>query len=129
MDQGSGNPFQHINALYWSVSPVALRGIADRVRTILTELVAEMRAGMPGDQLIPTAELADQAVNVAVHGNKSRVTVTAAQSSVGSTSAASHGEKPGSPLWTRSRKNGAFAAGSASVLGLGFAIAQWQGWI
>src|SRR5207253_2086023 len=103
MDQASGSRSQHINALYWSVSPIALRGIVDRVRTTLTELVAEMRAGMAADEVFPSAELADQAVSVAVYGKKSRVTVTAAQAASGATSTVSLADQTGSPFWTRSR--------------------------
>lgn len=39
--------FQQITALYWSVSSNSMRGVVDRVRTSLTELVAEIRAGLP----------------------------------------------------------------------------------
>lgn len=130
MDQALGNPFQHITSLYWSVSPVALRGIVDRVRTTLTELVAEMRAGMTPDETVPSAQLTDQAVNIAVHGNRSRVNVNTAQSAHGGASTASNrSEDEHSPFWTRSRKVGAFIAGTASISGLGLGLAQVKGWL
>jgi hypothetical protein len=80
MNHQNSNQFEHIERLYWSISKIVIRAVLDRIRTTLVELVAEMRAGMPGDVDIPNAELASQAVNVAVHGKGHRVTVTTAQS-------------------------------------------------
>lgn len=116
MDQASQNPFQHITALYWSVSSVNLHSIVDQVRTTLAELVAELRAGMPRNQQVPSEGVARQAVEVAVHGAKSRVTVTTAQATGGSDAAvvpeASGGD---SPFWTLGRKIGACLVGLASI--------------
>ena len=39
---------QRILSIYWAVSPVAIRGVLDQIRTSLTILVAELRATMPG---------------------------------------------------------------------------------
>lgn len=130
MDQASGNPFQHINALYWSISPVALRGIVDRVKTTLAELVAEMRAGMAPDETVPSAQLTDQAVNIAVNGNRSRVSVNTAQSTNGGISTTSSlDDTGGSAFWTRSKRIAAFVAGTASIVGLGVGLAQVNGWL
>jgi hypothetical protein len=70
-----------ITALYWSLSAPAIEGVLDRIRTTLVELVAEMRAGMPEAAEVPSREVADHAVQVAVHGDQARVTVTAASAS------------------------------------------------
>ncbi len=129
VDDASGNPFQQIHGLYWSVSTASLRGIVDQVRTTLAELVAEIRAALPGDAEIPTAAVADQAVNVAVHGARARISVTTAQSVDGSTATAAPLQEPRSGWWSRSRIIGAALAGIASIAGLGIAIAQWRGWI
>jgi AbiTii len=42
-----------VEQVYWSVSPAVLRGVVDAIRTALTELVAEMRAGMAGEMMRP----------------------------------------------------------------------------
>src|SRR6266496_3511694 len=42
IDRASGNHWQHINALYWSVIPAAIHGVLDNIRTILTELISEL---------------------------------------------------------------------------------------
>ena len=68
MNHEAGDPYQHIERLYWRVSPVAIQGVLDQIRTSLTELVAELRAGMRADEALPSADLADQALSVAIHG-------------------------------------------------------------
>lgn len=37
-------PFEHVQSVDWSVPVTTLHGVVDQVRTVLTELVAEMRA-------------------------------------------------------------------------------------
>lgn len=81
MNAESDNPYQQIISLYWSVSPTAIRGVLDQIRTALTQLVAELRANMPDDDDVPTAETANQAVSVVVTGERSSVHVTTAQAS------------------------------------------------
>jgi hypothetical protein len=78
MNQESNQPFQHFVSLYWVLSAPALSGVLDRIRTILVELVAEMRAEMPSPDETPSREVADRAVNVVVHGQNARVNVTTA---------------------------------------------------
>jgi len=63
---------QQITRLYWEVHVTSLVRIADVVRTTLVELIAEIRAGTPHDA-IPTKAVTDQAVSVAIYGNKNRV--------------------------------------------------------
>jgi hypothetical protein len=77
----SGNPYQHILSLYWQVAPAALRDVLDQIRTALTQLVAELRAGMSNEDDVPSAEAADQAVSVIVTGERSHVHVNTAQAS------------------------------------------------
>lgn len=118
MNAESDNPYQHITAIYWSVSPSALRGVLDQVRTALTQLVAELRANMSKDEDVPSAEAANQAVSVVVTGKRSRVHVTSALASGAHTSAKADvdSEPPREPgFWTRSRRIGAFIVGLASV--------------
>jgi hypothetical protein len=124
MDSESANPFQHITALYWSVASSSLRGIVDQVRTTLAELVAEMRASMPRESDPVTASVANQAVNVAVHG-KARVSVTAAQASGAGVATAEPHEPQRVGFWTTWRRIGAFVVGAATV-GTGLiALVEW----
>lgn len=130
MDQASGNPYQQITALYWSISGVVLHGVVDQVRTTLTELVAEMRAGTPSSAALPTAGVANQAVNVAVHGKRARVTVQSAQASEGSSANFKADDDDGnSPFWTTSRRIAALFAGLASIAGAALTVAQVRGWL
>jgi AbiTii len=69
----------NVERLYWSVSPTALQGVIDQVRTKLAVLVAEMSATMPAGAEIPSAEVAANAFSVAVEGKRTTVTVTSAQ--------------------------------------------------
>jgi AbiTii len=117
MNHKNSNQFEHIESLYWSISKTAIRGVLDRIRTTLVELVAEMRAGMPEDMNVPTAELASQAVNVAVHGRGHRVTVTTAQSGTdGSSQATGPTEEGKTRNWKRWAKIGGFIVGLATVI-------------
>jgi len=105
-----------ITALYWSISSVALHGVVGQVRTTLAELVAEMRAGTPSSSTVPTAGVANQAVSVAVHGRRSRVTIQSVQASEGS-SAEFKVDRNGedTSFWTKSRRVVMFVAGIASI--------------
>ena len=67
----------NIQRLYGSVSPTALQGVIDRVRTALIVLVAEMSTTMPEGAEIPSAEVATNAFTVAVEGKRNQVTVSA----------------------------------------------------
>ncbi len=127
MDEESGNRFQRITALYWSISGVAIHGVIDQVRTTLAELVAEMRAGTPSSSALPTAGAVDQAVNVAVYGEGARVTVQSAQSSEGSSANLRvDDDRDDSPSWTKSRRIVAFLA---SLVSIGYIVAEVLGWI
>lgn len=119
MNAENDNPYQHIESIYWAVSPVAVRGVLDQIRTALTQLVAELRAGMSRDEEVPSAETANQAVNVVVTGKRSRVHVTSAQTQgldAPATATSTPQEPPDeSGFWTRSRRVGAFVVGASTV--------------
>lgn len=118
MNSEDDNPYQQVTRLYWSVSPSAVRGAIDQIRTALTLLVAELRATMADDEDVPSADAASQAVGVVVTGKRSKVHVTTAQSSGDSSPTtatqvdASVGE---GGFWTRWRILGAFVVGAATV--------------
>jgi hypothetical protein len=117
--------FSQITRLYWDVSKVALEGLVERVRTKLTELVAEMRAGTPAGSDVPTEAIANQAVSVVVRGVGNRVNLVHGDGS--SIDASQHGETPG--FWTATRKVWGVLIGLATLIGTGLAVATWQQWI
>jgi hypothetical protein len=124
MNSESSDPYQQISSLYWMMSPISLFAIVDQVRTTLVELMAELRAGMPKDQTIPSPETAANAVHVAVHGRRHNVTVTASQgtASLASTSAT---PQAASSWWTPWRRVGATLVGLATIAGAVIALLQW----
>jgi hypothetical protein len=67
--------FNHIERLYWAISASSIQEVIDRVRSNLVELVAEMRAGMASGEVVPSPDVASQAVNVVIKGDKNRVKV------------------------------------------------------
>lgn len=111
-------PYQQIERLYWSVSRSVLQGVVEGIRSTLVALVAEMKAGLvPGDAL-PTAEVADQAVEVAVHGDRNRVKIK----QVGQRVTVSSGEQKGT-----TRKAIEIGAGIAGIIALAvLLILNWQ---
>jgi hypothetical protein len=126
MDREIGEPYQNITAVYWSVSTPALQGVLDQVRTTLVELMAEMEAGTEHDDEAPSAAVADQAVNVVIHGKGARVNVTSAQASGDAAQATANpdtAEKRSIP-----RLIGAIVVGIATVAAAVIALLQWQGW-
>jgi hypothetical protein len=110
---------QQILSIYWSVSPVALRGVLDQIRTALTLLVAELRAHTPADMAVPSADTADQAVQVVVSGRRHTVNVNTVQATgSGSSASLKVPDPPAEPgFWTRSRRIGAFLVGLATIVG------------
>ncbi|MGP4085563.1 AbiTii domain-containing protein [Streptomyces sp. KR55] len=125
MNHEIGNPRQQITELHWGVAAPALMGVLDQVRTALADLVGELRATMSSDDdNLPTPEQIGQAMNVAVHGNRSRVVVTNAQASGESSAsvAPAADEEPGL-FGTTGRRIGAVVVGMATVIGT--AAAPW----
>ena len=115
---------QQILSIYWWVSPVAIRGVLDQIRTALTLLVAELRAHTPIDSALPSAETADKAVQVVVSGRRHTVNVHTAQATgPGSTASVEVPESPAEDgFWTRSRRIGAFLVGVATIVGAAAAV-------
>lgn len=127
----NADPQQHstIDRIYWSVTPAAVRGVVDQVRTSLTQLVAELRATMPRGEEVPSTEAANQAVQVVVHGGKrSRINVNTSQASgpesTATTTTTSSPAKSESGSWSRSKRIGAFVVGAATIAGAVFAAIQ-----
>ncbi len=123
MNAESSNPFQRIDTLYWAVSPAAVKGALDQIRTALMKLVAELRAATPAGQEVPSEAAANQAMNFVISGKRAKVNVTASQAS-GSGSNATSGTSASSSepgFWTTSRRIGATVGGIATVAGAVFA--------
>jgi hypothetical protein len=114
-----GDRYRTVGRVYWRVSAAGLRGAIDAIRTALAELVGELRAGLPEGEHVPSPELADQAIQVAIYGSRNRVTVTSATASDGAAaSAAEPTEVPSSArFWTASRRLGAAVVGFFTVAG------------
>ncbi len=51
-----------IVAMYWTITPAAIRGVLGRIRTMLTEFVAELRTAVGDSNMLPTATQTDSAV-------------------------------------------------------------------
>jgi hypothetical protein len=111
----------HINALYWSVSTIALEGVLDQIRTRLAELIAELRSGTPVGQALPTPAQAANAVNLVINGRGNRVSI--AQAAEGGTAAVG-GDVDDRTFWTRARLAGAIVVGVATVAGTIFTAIQ-----
>jgi hypothetical protein len=112
----------HIERIYWAVSPTALEGVVDQVRTALTVLVAEIQANVPDGTVTPSAEVASNAINFAVTGKRNKISVVAPQG--GSTVTTPESDQP--RRWLRIA--GAVLIGLVTIAGVIFALMQAQGW-
>jgi AbiTii len=118
----SGHWNGHIERIYWAVSPTALEGVVDQVRTALTVLVSEITANVPDGTVTPSSEVADHAVHVAVSGKRNKINLVASQG--GSTVMTAPEE--GSRRWVKVA--GGVLIGLATIIGAFFALMQAQGW-
>jgi hypothetical protein len=114
--------FQHTDRIYWSLTPAAVLGTIDHVRTTLTEFVAELAATVPRGQAGPSSEQTDKAFQVAITGKRSRVTVVNARASNGAHAAAGVRPTPTDSetdqgWWTFSRRLWAGIVSLATVAG------------
>jgi hypothetical protein len=125
MNAESSNPYQHIDRLYWSVSPIAVRGVVDQVRNALVKLVAEIRATTPAGQELPSEEVATQAMHFVISGKRAKVSVSAAQASGSDTRATvTAPSESESGFWTTWRRIGAAVVGVATIAAAVFAAIQ-----
>lgn len=121
MNREAGDPYQTVMALYWKVHTASIVGVLDHVRTTLAELIGEMRAGTPEGESVPTGEVADQAVQVAVHGDSNRVTVVHRSNDVQiktsgrSSTIKGQGSAPERPWWRNLKLLGAAIVGLATI--------------
>jgi AbiTii-like protein len=118
----SGEWRGHIDRIYWAVSPTALEGVVDQVRTALTVLVAEIQANVPDGTVTPPAEVASNAINFAVTGKRNKIHVVAPQG--GSTVTTAPEDEPRHRWKTVVTILGLAVA----IVGAVFALMQAQGW-
>lgn len=62
MDKRSGNPFQHINALYWWVPHSGIVGIVDAIRNNLVGIIAELVDTADAPDTLPSGPDVDDVV-------------------------------------------------------------------
>jgi AbiTii len=110
-----------VERVYWSAGTGGLCGVIDAIRTTLTELAAEIRAGMTGEDVTPSPEIVGQAVQFAVYGKGNRIMVAAAGPGGTAITASGSGEPEESRFWTW-RRAGAIIAGLATIAGAVAAI-------
>jgi hypothetical protein len=108
-----------VERVYWKVGAADFRGVVEGVRTALVELVAEMRAGTEPGAQSPAAEVAAQAVQVAIYGDKNRITLNTAMAKDGGTAIAvpqaDEADQPG--FWTTTRLIWGATIGIATTVG------------
>ena len=114
-----------VERVYWSVSASVLRGVVDAVRTTLTEMVAEMRAGTSVSQAAPSPEVASLAVQFVVYGKGNRITVATAGEG-GTATATSGGAGPEETRFWTWRRIGGVVVGLATIAGAVAAILALQ---
>jgi hypothetical protein len=120
-----------ITTMYWVVGGASVHGAVDAVRTNLVALVAEMRAAGVTAGNIPTADVAQHAVQVVIHGAKrSPITVNTALATGGGSANADLGvpSTAGSkiPGWVRGPWG--FVVGLGTLVGAYAGIAAGTGW-
>jgi hypothetical protein len=117
-------PSQVIERVYWRVGTSFFVAILDTVRTTLVELVAEMRAGTPSGEALPTHDVAEQAVDIAINGNRNRVVINQVGPSGTAVASAGGAASTGDVApESKSRRVMRWIVGIAGVIAAGAAIA------
>jgi hypothetical protein len=107
------------------ISPVALDGVVEQVRTALTVLVAEIHAHVPEGTETPSADVASNALAVAVSGKRNTVTVTSPQG--GSTVATAPASDSPEHLAPAPHRRGGHP-GLVGIAAVVFGLMQVQDW-
>lgn len=104
-----------VQSVYWSASPTAIFGVVDQVRTKLIQLIAQIRSDT-GSANDPSRDAVENALNVVIHGNKSKVTVQAAQTGRGASKVTTQPTDISPPWWRTSRAIWTFVVGLAGIV-------------
>jgi hypothetical protein len=105
-----------------------VQGVLDRIRTAAVEIMSELRAGMPDDDTTPSPEVADQAVNVVLHGGKrNRVTVATAKADRGSTAGVLPADDQPESWWTKTATIWTVLGVLVAIIAAYLAYRQWRG--
>lgn len=116
--------FRAVERVYWKVSPTAVSGVLDQIRTRLVALVAEVRAAGT-DPDAPSAAAVTNAVEVVVHGKARDININTAQVS-GTGVAALETQPTERPWWRRAKVVGSFIVGAATIAAAVIAWLQWR---
>ncbi len=111
------------------LSPVAIRGVVDGVRTALAELIASIVSGTPPDVDVPSRDVVDRAITIVINGGDPNVIVNSVDAGGVATNTVNLAVLEDSSGSSLTRKLATFIAGLASILGLLLAVAVWQGWL
>ncbi len=121
-----GNSGSEITSLHWDVAKPSIEGVLDRIRTRLTQFVAEVRAAMPPGQQNPDPSqinsAAQQALNI-TGGDNSTFNITApnAKADRGGTASANVNEPAPAtpqPWWHRTSVIWTAVAAFAAIAGV-----------
>ncbi|WP_433268158.1 hypothetical protein ACQPZF_03515 [Actinosynnema sp. CS-041913] len=128
--RGSGGQFVR---LYWMASDSAFRGVVERIRNLLVQMVAEMMAEMNDDDEVPTKTTADQAVHVVIKGGRrNTITLVNSQAAEGGTSTVTPSDGPAKPdgFWQRLRRRGVVVVLSTVAAAVLAAVTwlEWKPW-
>jgi hypothetical protein len=129
----------HARTIYWEVPLTSIQGVIMRIRTALTELIAELDEATPEGESLPTKTAADQALQLAIHGDNNQVNFSPQHASGGgsnSTTVTSGNDTAGetATFWQRLRKRGAVVAiativsAIVTIAALAVAVFTWIGW-
>ncbi|MDP9331253.1 MAG: hypothetical protein M3P11_11520 [Actinomycetota bacterium] len=116
-----------VERIYWSVSPTAVAGTVDQVRTRLVELSSRIKAstGGTGD---PTPDAVQNAVSIVVtNSRRARVNVTSAQSSGSAPATVTESAQAERPWWRRTKTIWGFVIGLVSIAALVIGWLTWKG--
>jgi AbiTii len=114
-----------VERIYWHVSPTAVAGALDQVRTRLVELSSRIKA-TTRDGGEPTPEAVQNMVNVVLNESAgSTVNVTAAQASGPGPAIVNEPHPAERPWWRRAKTIGAFFVALAVIAGT---VAAWLTW-
>lgn len=116
MNHEADQRFQVIHNLYWSVDATTIASVGDNVRTTLVELVATLRRGMADADEVPSADLAEKAVGLAVYGDRSIVIVRNVGATSGANNSIQQETTPRVPRTRMGAKLVAVIAGLATVV-------------